>query len=519
MLYTCRMIRPFITVSSGTLASRLLGFLRDSMVAALLGAGPVADAFLVAFQLVNVARRLLTEGAMNAALVPAWLRLRESEGAAAAAAFAGQLLGTVTVALIVATALIGLAMPLIIAVLAPGFSGNAALAMAVADAWLMLPYLAFAGPVTVLMAVMNAQGRFALTAFSPLLFNIALIAVMAGLLSSRQDAARAAMILAGVVGIAGLLQLSILVLRRGESAATPLRVALDATMRGFFAKAIPGMIASSGPQLLMVAAAVIASASPSAVSWLYFANRLIELPLGLVGAAMGTVLVRELTRAVQGGDATAVAHAESRALELAAGLALPAALGLIVLAEPIVRLLFEHGAFAAGDTAATARALAWLALGLPAQVLFKALAPAFFARENTTTPLLSVLKGIVLALATAFLFGHFFGADGIAAGIALGAWSSALALLREGAARFGFALDAAARRRLPRIAAAALAMAAAIWWMLRFFPFAGLAQAIALAALIAGGIAIYGLLLQLFGITLWRETVKALKGRERDLRG
>ncbi|TKW74673.1 MAG: murein biosynthesis integral membrane protein MurJ, partial [Bradyrhizobium icense] len=153
------MVRSFLTVSSGTLASRVLGFVRDSMVAALLGAGPVADAFLVAFQLVNVVRRLLTEGALNAALVPAWLKLRESEGAVAAAAFAGRLLGTLSAALLVAAALMALAMPPIIAVLAPGFAGSETLAMAVANARLMLPYLAFAGPVTVLMAVMNAQGR------------------------------------------------------------------------------------------------------------------------------------------------------------------------------------------------------------------------------------------------------------------------------------------------------------------------------------------------------------------------
>jgi putative peptidoglycan lipid II flippase len=512
------MIRSFVTVSSGTLASRLLGFVRDSMVAALLGAGPVADAFLVAFQLVNVVRRLLTEGALNAALVPAWLRLRDTKGAAAAAAFVGTLLGTVSCVLAAVTALIALVMPLVIMALAPGFMGSDALAMAAADARLMLPYLAFAGPVTVLMSVMNAQGRFALAAFSPLLFNIALIAAMAVLLLWRQDAARAALILAAVIGIAGLLQLSILMLNRGEKTATPLRVSFDADMRSFLARAIPGMIASSGPQLLMIAAAVIASSSPSAVSWLYFAGRLIELPLGLVGVAMGTVLVRELSHAVQGGDAGAMAHAQSRAIELAAGLALPATLGLIVLAEPIVRLLFEHGAFTAGDTAATARALMWLALGLPAQVLFKALAPAFFARENTTTPLAAVLKGILLAMASAYLFGHFFGAEGIAAGIALGAWSSALGLIREGAMRFGFGIDAAARRRLPRIVAAALAMGAALW-LAPIAKLNGLAQAVSLIALIVAGVTLYGLLLQLFGVAGWREAVNALKGRQRDLRG
>jgi putative peptidoglycan lipid II flippase len=512
------MIRSFVTVSSGTLASRLLGFVRDSMVAALLGAGPVADAFLVAFQLVNVVRRLLTEGALNAALVPAWLRLRDTKGAAAAAAFAGRLLGTVSAALVAATALIALVMPLVIIALAPGFAGREALQMAVDDARLMLPYLAFAGPVTVLMAIMNAQGRYALIAFSPLLFNIALISVMAVLLLWRQDAARAALILAAVVGIAGLLQFSILILRRGENAATPLRVSFDKEMRGFAAKAVPGMIASSGPQLMMVAAAIIASSSPSAVSWLYFANRLIELPLGLVGVAMGTVLVKELSRAVQSGDAAAVSYAESRALELAAGLALPATLGLIVLAEPIVRLLFEHGAFTAGDTASTARVLMWLSLGLPAQVLFKALAPAFFARENTATPLIAVLKGILLALATAFLFGHFFGAQGIAAGIALGAWGSALGLIREGATRFGFAIDAAARRRLPRIIAAAAVMGAALW-LVPIARLDGLAQATAIIGVIAAGVVLYGLLLQLFGITGWREAINALRGAPRDLRG
>src|SRR5229473_6464382 len=274
------MIRSFLTVSTGTLSSRLLGFARDAGIAALLGTGPVADAFLVAFQLVNVVRRLLSEGALNAALVPAWLRVRAAEGAVAAAAFAGRVLGTVGAGLIVAAALIGLLMPLVMTVLAPGFAGQATLQLAVDDARLMLPYLAFAGPVTVMMALLSARGRFVLTAFSPLLFNLALIAVMMALLGWRQDAAYAALVLAASVGVAGLLQLLILLMRRGGgSIATPLRISFGADMRGFFGQAIPGMIASSGPQLLVVGGAVIASSSPSAVSWLYFANRLIELPL------------------------------------------------------------------------------------------------------------------------------------------------------------------------------------------------------------------------------------------------
>jgi len=209
------MIRSFLTVSSGTLASRLLGYLRDSMIAGLLGASVIADAFLVAFQFVNVVRRLLSEGALNAALVPAWMKRRETSGALAAASFAGAVLGTISAALIAATALLGLLMPLVVAILAPGFAGHDTLQLAVTDARLMLPYLAFAGPATVLLALASAQGRFVVTAFSPLLFNLALIAVMIALIVARAGAGFAALALAATVGIAGLLQLLVLALRRG----------------------------------------------------------------------------------------------------------------------------------------------------------------------------------------------------------------------------------------------------------------------------------------------------------------
>jgi putative peptidoglycan lipid II flippase len=515
------MIRSFLTVSSGTLASRLLGFLRDSMIAALLGTGAVADAFLVAFQFVNVVRRLLTEGALNAALVPRWLHLREAAGTSAAAVFAGRVLGTISAILVAATVLIGFLMPLVMTALAPGFAGHETLQLAVNDARLMLPYLAFAGPATVLLALASAQGRFALTAFSPLLFNIALIAVMAGLILARQEASVVAPVLAATIGIAGFLQLLILLLRRnGQNdaapLAAPLRISFDGEMRGFLARAIPGMVASAGPQLLMVAGAIIASSSPSSVSWLYFANRLIELPLGIAGVTMGTVLIPELTRALRGGKAETIAHAQSRALELAAGLALPATLGLIVLAEPIVRVLFEHGAFTSADTAATSHALVFLALGLPAQVLVKAISPAFFARDNTLTPLSATLKAFVVAALAAVLSGHYFGASGIAAAIAFGAWSNASSLIRQGTSTFGISLDAAARRRLPRIAAAALSMGALLWLAVDLAsPLVSnshlLVQAAVLLALIATAVVTYGVLLGLFGVTTWREAGAAVR--------
>ncbi len=518
------MIRSFLTVSTGTLASRLLGFARDSMIAALLGAGPVADAFLVAFQLVNVIRRLLTEGALNAALVPAWLRVRETEGAVAAAAFAGRVLGTVSAALILATALIGLLMPLVITALAPGFAGHPTLQLAVDDARLMLPYLAFAGPVTVMMALMNAQGRFALTAFSPLLFNIALIAVMIALILWRQDAGFAALVIAATIGIS-----------RAAAAfcpgVAPWRQRRDAAPRRL-RRRNARLPRQGDPRHDRQCLAAIACrrrrrdrvVAASAVSWIYFANRLIELPLGIVGVAMGTVLVPELTRALRGEDQAAVAHAESRGLELAVGLALPATLGLIVLGEPIARLLFEHGAFTASDSAATARALKWLALGLPAHVLVKALSPAFFARHDTMTPLLATLQGLAVTIVLAVVLGRLSGAEGVAASIALGAWSNAFSLIRRGAAAFGFSVDATARRRLPRIVASALAMAGLLWLTAGFLPAPGanahgLAAAVFLILLISCAIALYGIFLTLSGVIGWNDAVNAVRQtRPADLR-
>lgn len=508
------MIRSILMVSTGTLASRLLGFARDAMVAALLGAGAVADAFLVAFQLVNVIRRLLTEGALNAALIPAWARINATEGPEAAAAFAGRVLCTIGAAVVIAAVLIGLAMPSVIALVAPGFIGEPTLQVAVDNARLMLPYLAFAGPVTVMMGLYNAQGRFALTAFSPLLFNGALIAVMTLLLVFPQGATTAAMVMAATVGIAGFLQLSLLFLRQHSGRlAAPLRLSLDGQMRGFLRKALPGMVASSGPQLLIVGAAIIASSMPSAVSWLYFANRLIELPLGIVGTAMGTVLIPELTRAAREDDHALMTHAQSRGIELAIGLTLPATLGLIVLSTPIVRLLFEHGAFTVRDTAATAQAMVWLALALPAHVLIKALSPAFFARENTHAPLLATVIGLVVAIVAAYGLGSSFGAGGIAMAIALAAWSSAIVLMIQGGRSFGWAIDADAQRRLPIIVLAAAAMGVLLWLLTRTMPSADhkLAQAALVALQIACGLATYAVPLLLTGALRWRDFRAALR--------
>jgi putative peptidoglycan lipid II flippase len=235
---------------------------------------------------------------------------------------------------------------------------------------------------------------------------------------------------------------------------------------------------------------------------------------------MGTVLVPELTRAARADNGT-FAQAASRGLELAVGLALPATLGLMLLSEPIVRLLFEHGAFTAADTRATALALTWLALGLPAHVLTKALAPAFFARGDTRTPMLAALAALAVTIAAALALDHSHGVAGIATAIALGAWAGALLLAICAAIRFGLTLDPATRARLGRIVLAALVMGGLLGLVTR-----GLAPwldgghrlivAIVVAGLIAACVAVYAAGLSILGVVRPREAIRAL--RKPDLR-
>lgn len=512
------MIRHILTISTGTLSSRTLGFLRDSLIAAQLGAGPVADAFLVAFQFISVTRRSFAEGALNAALVPGYLKVRDTEGRVAAAAFAGRVLASVSLILIVIALVLALLMPLVIAVLAPGFVGRETLQLAIDNARLMMPYFAFVGPSIVMMGVLNAEHRFLLTAFSPVLFNATMIVVLLVLFMKQHEPQFSATVIAGAVGFAGCLQMLILIQRRPwrDGIATPIRISFDPEIRGFLRKGIPGMIANAGPQFLIVGGAIVASSSPAAVSWLYFANRLIELPLGMVGVAMGTVLVPEMTRAIRNGDHAALTEAESRGLELSAGLVLPATLGLITLGQPAIRVLFEHGAFTAADTAATAQALSILALGLPAHVLAKVLSPAFFSREDTKTPLVATLTGIAMAVICGWLFGAY-GASGVAASISIGAWSCAAILGWRGASTFGFSIDTVARRRLPRIAFCAAIMGAMLFLAESFVSpvtaNAGFAAQITiLGGLVAAGISLYGLLLDLFSVVNWGEAIGHLRG-------
>jgi len=510
--------RNVATVGSATLISRVLGFARDMAIAAVFGAGARADAFFVAFQLANLMRRLLAEGAFNPAVIPLYLRARDESGPAGAAAFAGRLIGTFLVALTGLAAVLALVMPGIVFLLAPGFEfGSERATSAIAMARLMLPYMIFAAPVAVMVGVLNANHRFAVAAYVTTALNLTMLAALALVFWLKGgDSDWSAGVIAMSVAVAGVSQLALVAagLASSRLSVTPIAVAFDKDMRRFLKLAVPGLITTALPQFTVIAGVMIASSSLSAVSWLYYANRLIEMPLGVVSIAIGTVLVPAFTHAVRSGDSHELAHVESRGLELSIGLALPAALALAALAEPVVRILFERGAFTADDTAATAAALAAFALGLPGHVLAKTLSPVFFAREDTGTPMRAAFVGLVVAIGGSLLLRPSMGHVGIALAIALSGWASALLLGILIARRFGFGIDAQARRRLPRIVIAAvvmgLAVLAGLSWLAPWLgPGAhGVTRVVALAVLVAAGLAVYLVLLTLFRVTsphqLWQ---------------
>lgn len=500
------MLRSLATVSAGTLGSRLSGFLRDALIAALFGAGFVADAFLFAFQFVNIARRLLSEGALNAMFVPAYMRVRSEGGDTAATAFAGRALGTIGLAVLVAALLLAIAAPYAITALALGFAGQPAFPLAVDALRLMLPYLAFAGPVAVMAGVLNAHGRVMLTSFAPIIFNAVMIAAVAALLLSTWATTQAALVLSAVIGAAGCVQL-IFLGASGTRYAKPVHLALDGDIRRLFARALPGMIAQSGSQLFLLAGAVIASASPSAVSFVYFASRLVDLPLGLVGTATGAVLIPKLS-------GTADRDVSTSALQLTLGLALPASAGLALLAGPIVALLFEHGAFSARDTQETALALRILATSLPAFALARPMGAIFFARERMTEPMIATLAGLAATIVAALWLQPTYGHAGVATAIATGAWVTAIWLAITLAARGELILDAAGRRNIAFIIVASVIMAATVLAgstvMAPGTASDAWTRALALGALIALGLIVYAASLRLFGVIKFRFIRSAL---------
>jgi putative peptidoglycan lipid II flippase len=483
-------VKSALTVGGLTGISRILGFVRDLMIAAVLGAGAAADAFFVSFKLANLLRRLFAEGAFNAAFVPLFAKAHEGEGDEAARRFAEEALAVMTTVLLVVVLLAQLAMPWLVRGLAPGFEVEGdRYGLAVELSRITFPYLMFISLAALFSGVLNSIGRFAHAAFAPIILNLVLITTL--LLASLHPLTPAHSLAWGVF-VAGILQLAwVAVAAKRNGMGLRLRLPkITPRLKRLFKLMVPGAIGSGVYQINLVIDTLFASTLPvGAVSYLFYADRLNQLPLGIIGIAIGTVILPLLARQLRGGQDNAANYTQNRAIEMGLLLTLPAAAALIVLAEPIIQVLFERGAFGPEATAATAAALVAFSLGLPAYVLIKVLVPAFFAREDTATPVKVAAVCLVANVGLILLFIGSLAHVGIALATALANALNvtflALILHRRGYLR----MDGKLKRTLPRIALATVIMAITLFALDRLLQ--GLPAMLNLGLTIGIGSAVY----------------------------
>jgi len=418
--------RNAASVGGLTLVSRAFGFVRDAVMAAVLGAGPLADAFMVAFRLPNHFRAIFAEGAFNAAFVPRYSAVLTEQGDVAARRFGGTILTLVSLVQIVVLALALLGMPWLVRLLAPGFGGGQ-FELTVTLTRITFGYLALISIVTLMSGVLNAHGRFAAAASAPILLNICMIVALF-LAPHFPTAAHA---LAWGVLAAGFVELAWVAADlwksgRGLSFQPP---KLTKDVRKFLRAFGPAVLGSAGVQLAMFADTIIATLLPSgSVSYLYYADRLYQLPLAVIGIAIGVVLLPDLSKKVAAKNEAGARHSLNRALEGIIVLTLPCVAVFLLMAEPVLALLFGRGAFDQIAVEGSARALEAYAVGLTAVVAVRALTPAFHARGNTATPVkvlgISILINIALKIALVGTMAH----AGLALATSVGAWVNALLL-------------------------------------------------------------------------------------------
>lgn len=517
------LVRKFATVASGTLASRLLGFTREMLMAAALGAGPIADAFYAAFRFPNLFRRLFAEGAFNAAFVPLFAKEIDANGLDGARRFSAEVFGVLFTVLLGLTILMELAMPLLVrTVIAPGFASDAGkLEATIRLSAIMFPYLMSMSLTAMMSGMLNALRRYFAAAVAPIFLNLVLIAVLGYAWMNGAQGLDVGYALAWGVLAAGVLQLAVVWIgvRAAGIRIAMRRPRLTPAVRRLLWLALPAAVTGGITQINLVIGQVIASGKPGAISILQYADRVYQLPLGVVGIAVGVVLLPELARALKGGAEGEAETLQNRSVEFTLLLTLPAAAALLVMSEPIVRVLYERGAFAVATTGSVAATLGVYGLGLPAFVLIKAFTPGFFAREDTRTPMIfagvSVAANVVLSL---LLFPRI-AEPGIALAEAVAGWLNAGQLFFALKRRGHWRSDGALLKRIPRLVLAAAGMGAALYFALPFFaealrPASPLpAQAGALALLVAGSALLYFALVLALGAADPAMLRRALKRR------
>lgn len=513
-----RMAGSIASVGGLTLASRVLGFFRDVVMAAVLGAGPIADAFFIALRLPNHFRAIFAEGAFSAAFVPAYARLREQGGATSAGLFADRVFTLLFASQIVLLAIALAFTPAVIRLLAPGLEGDPVrFPLAVELTRITFPYLLMMTLVTLFSGILNALGRFAAAAAAPVLLNLALIAALAlaAFFPTPGHAAAWGVLLAGALE---------LLLVGGDAFRVGARVTIrrpvwNPDLARFFRALGPATVGSAGVQLALFADTIIASLLPAgAISALYYADRLNQLPGGVIGIAVGTVLLPEMARRIAAGDEAGARSVQNRAIELTLLLSIPFVLAFLLVPDLLMRALFARGAFKAADAQAAGATLAAYAVGLLPFVLMRSVVATFFARGDTATPVKAALFAVVVNIALKILLMGPLQQVGLALATAIAAWIN-VGLVLWFAHRAGlFSVDSGLQRSLVKLGAAALVLGAVLWTGSRhivamFASWRGMQDEGALAALAVIGAAVYAaMILALFGRG-WLHALRRMRAK------
>ena len=500
-MITSSLARSFGQIGVLTAASRVLGLLRDIVFAAFLGAGPAADAFLVALKLPNMFRRLSAEGALSNAFVPSYAREGEKNGGTAALRLAGEVQVVLLLVLLAVVAVFEVMMPSIVMLLAPGFSATPErFAAAVALARITMPYLPMISLVAFWAALANAHDRFVPGAAMPIMFNFCMIggALVIPLVSGELGVDRARPVAYGLLG-AGVLQMAVMyvvLLRMGTLPQSLLVLKPSLAARRMWRKFLPAALGAFGMQLNLIVDLVLASLLPvGAISWLYYADRVVQLPLGIVGIALGTALLPRFSQAEAAGNNAAVKTALGGAIILGGFLVIPAVTGLIILAEPILTGLFAHGAFTNRDAGMAGLALVAYAVGLPGFVLVKILQPAFYAAGRPGTVLKISAIMVAANIAGSLLLMGPFGHVGLAIATAVSGLLAAVIMLLLLAAAGKFSRTILSP--LVRILLATGVMAVLLWFLEPMV--SDMASVVRLLILVAAGGGTYFAAAALFG--------------------
>jgi len=450
--------------SSFTFLSRILGFIRDILSASILGAGLVADCFFVALKLPNFFRRLFAEGAFSASFVPVFTATLTQGGKEEALSFAETAFSSLIVVLLILVAVMEIFAPGVIYILAGGFSDNAAkFQLAVVLTRITFPFLLFISLVSLLGGVLNALGKFSETAATPIILNLCMITALLFLSGYMATPGHA---LAISVSVAGLIQLVWLYLacRRVGYRIRIVMPRLTPKVKEMLIIMMPAALGAGVIQVNLMLDMIIASHLPDgSISFLFYADRLNQLPIGVIGVALGTVLLPMLARNIAEGDEAQVSFNQNRAIELGLFLTIPAAVAFMIVPYQLIHVLFERNAFTGEDSWQTAYALMAYAAGLPAYVLAKIFSPGYFARKDTRTPVKFAMVALVVNVALNLILMQFFAHVGLAMATAISAWLN-VAMLSGGLIRRGhFQFDWSVLVRLVKYLAASAVMGAVVW--------------------------------------------------------